>query len=386
MSIKDWSTTYPTTQDDIATVQPNLLDTTDVTRVSQIHTLRDKLQSLAREVGSNPGNQPTSPPSLRHRVATLEGSGLGTFLSLTDAPDSYYLQSGKVVKVKSDESGLEFGTGGGAGAFVDLTDGPGVILDNHVPVGVIPETGPAYLENREFAFVNLVDGAGSMTGQAGKYVRVHSGESNLEYAAGGGGAATFLDLTDTPSSYYLQAYKAVRVNGAGDALEFYTPSSLFTLLDDCPSSYVGQAGKVVKVNSGETALEFGTGGSGVDRFLAYSDDSTFSGIGTSWVTKKQFRIVFDSAKVPLKVRFVGTFWRSTGSTGLAACRMLFSGGTVTLDLGTTAVESEGSLVTGAEAVITGLSSNTLITVEVQIKLASGTGTVWVSYTDLYLLF
>jgi len=40
---------------------------------------------------------------------------------------------------------------------------------------------------------------------------------------GRGGATTFLQLTDTPSSYTSQALKAVRVNAAATGLEFYTP-------------------------------------------------------------------------------------------------------------------------------------------------------------------
>jgi hypothetical protein len=44
--------------------------------------------------------------------------GATTFLQLTDTPSSYSGQAGKIVKVKSDETGLEFGTisgGGGSG-------------------------------------------------------------------------------------------------------------------------------------------------------------------------------------------------------------------------------------------------------------------------------
>lgn len=39
----------------------------------------------------------------------LSRSALGTFLELTDTPSSYSGQAGKIVKVKNDESGLEFG-------------------------------------------------------------------------------------------------------------------------------------------------------------------------------------------------------------------------------------------------------------------------------------
>jgi hypothetical protein len=44
------------------------------------------------------------------------GGGATTFLQLTDTPSSYSGQAGKVVKVKTDETGLEFGTSSG-GSF-----------------------------------------------------------------------------------------------------------------------------------------------------------------------------------------------------------------------------------------------------------------------------
>lgn len=42
---------------------------------------------------------------------------------------------------------------------------------------------------------------------------------------GGGGAESFLELSDTPASYAGQATKLVRVNAGANALEFVTPSS-----------------------------------------------------------------------------------------------------------------------------------------------------------------
>jgi len=63
------------------------------------------------------------------------------------------------------------------------------------------------------------------------------GEKEITAEAIGGGAATFLDLTDTPSTY------------------------------------VGQAGKTVQVNSGETGLEWGSGGGGgvISRSMTYTE-------------------------------------------------------------------------------------------------------------------
>ena len=48
---------------------------------------------------------------------------------------------------------------------------------------------------------------------------------NKKCGVGAGGAKTFLDLTDSPSSYSGQSLKAVRVNTAETGLEFFTVSS-----------------------------------------------------------------------------------------------------------------------------------------------------------------
>lgn len=59
------------------------------------------------------------------------------------------------------------------------------------------------------------------------------GTSWLDLAAagtGGGGASTFLDLTDTPSDYTAQANKSIRVNQAETGVEFY--NSLIVGVDE----------------------------------------------------------------------------------------------------------------------------------------------------------
>ena len=75
---------------------------------------------------------------------------------------------------------------------------------------------------------------------------------------GGGGGSTFTGLSDTPSNFGGAAGKTLKVNSAGDAVEFVTVTGNFAGLTDTPSSLTGQGGKTVKVNSGGTALEFET--------------------------------------------------------------------------------------------------------------------------------
>jgi hypothetical protein len=78
--------------------------------------------------------------------------------------------------IRQLEQGIQSGT------FVGLTDGPGSIVSEYVPIGVIPESGPAFLENIYFGFTSLKDCPSSYSGEGGKFVRVASGESSLEFA------------------------------------------------------------------------------------------------------------------------------------------------------------------------------------------------------------
>ena len=72
----------------------------------------------------------------------------------------------------------------------------------------------------------------------------------------GGGSSTFTGLSDTPANYGSAANKTLKINSAGNAVEFVDVTTSFTDLTDTPSSLSGQGGKAVKVNSGGTALEF----------------------------------------------------------------------------------------------------------------------------------
>ena len=86
MAIKNWSTSYPTSQDDpVTTNQPTLVDASDETRVSQIHTMRDKLGSVAVIVGDN-----SALPAgcIRANVATLAAQQLWSRLWHLDTEES----------------------------------------------------------------------------------------------------------------------------------------------------------------------------------------------------------------------------------------------------------------------------------------------------------
>ena len=88
----------------------------------------------------------------------------------------------------------------------------------------------------------------------------------------GVGASNFIGLSDTPPSFSGQQGRFLKVNSGSTALEFTDePSgggggaSDFTGLSDTPRDYTGQSGKILEVNSGESGLEFvdkPTGGGG----------------------------------------------------------------------------------------------------------------------------
>lgn len=87
------------------------------------------------------------------------GSSVEDFTDLGDVPSDYTGEGGNFVRVKGDETGLEFAAGGaGATDFTDLADVPA-----------------------------------SYTGHGGKVVAVKSGEDGLEFVPSGGGA---VDVTD----------------------------------------------------------------------------------------------------------------------------------------------------------------------------------------------
>jgi hypothetical protein len=162
------------------------------------------------------------------------GGGATAFTGLTDAPASYSGQANKVVKVKADETGLEFS----------------------------PDAAPT-------VFTGLTDAPASYSGQAGKVPKVNVGETGLEF---GDPVSTFLALTDSPSSYAGYEYRVVSVKGDGTGLEFTTAAapSTFLALTDAPDTYASQALKMVRVNAAGTGLEFATG-TGPQNFLELPD-------------------------------------------------------------------------------------------------------------------
>lgn len=77
-------------------------------------------------------------------------------------------------------------------------------------------------------------------GGVGEFLQT-DGAGNLTWAAGGG-AATFLALTDTPGAYAPHGLETLRVNFAEDAIEFYVQEDQYVKVDGgAASGYLGIA-------------------------------------------------------------------------------------------------------------------------------------------------
>jgi len=83
---------------------------------------------------------------------------------------------------------------------------------------------------------------------------VYDGAGWIAIGSGGGGAETFLDLTDTPSTYAGSENDSVFVNAGGDGITYRPPE--FTQSIDVPSNYGTFANSLVAVAPGENGLVF----------------------------------------------------------------------------------------------------------------------------------
>ena len=134
--------------------------------------------------------------------------------------------------------------GGGSGGPVDLGPVLSRVQKNEVDIDNL-EILTTQIDNDQITM------KGQITTHGTKIAALEAGGPG-----GGGGSTTFTGLTDTPST--LQADKFVKVNAAGNALEFVASSggggsTTFKDLTDTPS--VLTPNHFLKVNAAGTALE-----------------------------------------------------------------------------------------------------------------------------------
>jgi hypothetical protein len=109
-------------------------------------------------------------------------------------------------------------------------------------IGQIPPNylASSVLTSQEIAFIQNLNSRASGNannvvlmnsnngGLAGQYLRVNASGTGLEWTSIAGGVTTFLELTDTPSSYTTHGLKLVQVNSSENALQFTSIASLLT--------------------------------------------------------------------------------------------------------------------------------------------------------------
>ncbi len=137
----------------------------------------------------------------------------------------------------------------------------------------------------------------------------------------------------------------------------------------------------------EDGIPAGGGGGTLDRTLVFSDDTQFAEAGASFVTKKTFRIVRDSNKLPASWRVVVSLWGSA-SYDEAECRVnaVGIGGTDTVTLSTVLGTAE-TIVSGNITIDNDNEpSNTLVEIQIQLRLADGGGAANIQYTDVYAVY
>lgn len=248
---------------------------------SHTHTNKTLLDSL---VSNGDGSKYLSNDGTYKTVSS--GGGVDSFVELNDTPNTYVGQENKYVKVNSTADGLEFVVGGGTGgatSFTDLDDVPisyvgqanKMVTVNDSETGLdfttmvaiptktsdltndsnfVVDSSYVHTDNNftsaknsklltieNYAEVNVQSDWNEVSNAVDSYIKnkpsiidnaLTIANPTLSYIVKdnsleeftGGGASTFLDLTDTPTTYVGSESKVVSVKSDGSGLEFTTSS------------------------------------------------------------------------------------------------------------------------------------------------------------------
>lgn len=226
--------------------------------------------------------------SVNSNTVLISGASSGTgainFTELLDTPSSYLGQSEKFVRVKQDETGLEFSTFGGSLYFTDLADTPASysgsgsrflkVSDNESGIEFISLPVMSGFSD----FISLLDTPSTYTTQSGKFVRVNSTETGLEFSTVPNPRMSFFDLTDAPSLIFGNAY--IKTDTSIPPRFIFVSGPFFTELQDAPDrTYAGHGGKFIRVRPDEYMLEYvDLSLSGYTNFINLEDTpTTYSG-------------------------------------------------------------------------------------------------------------
>ena len=140
------------------------------------------------------------------------GFGELSFTDLDDTPANYTGQAGKYTKVNVGETALEFGT-------IDLS-----LYYLKTEINTLSKVETIYtkdiIDSDELAALKFIDLADTPAAyDNGKYAK-STADGIVWDDPAGGGASTFLELTDTPGSYGGHGLEILRVNGIQTGVEF----------------------------------------------------------------------------------------------------------------------------------------------------------------------
>jgi hypothetical protein len=202
------------------------------------------------------------------------GSGAAAFVDLTDVPASYTGASGKLVKVKADETGLEFVSpsagsgdvtgpeGSAVGNLSTFADSTGKTLsDSGIAISDLEPARGAddnYVTAAEKTIIGNTSGTNTGdqvgdgttitgTGTAGDpFVASASGSGSGDVVGPAGATDGHLAVFDGATGKLLRDGGTVPTGGASN----------FVDLGDVPATYAGAGGKTVAVKSDESGIEF----------------------------------------------------------------------------------------------------------------------------------
>ena len=127
------------------------------------------------------------------------------------------------------------------------------------------------------------------------------------------------------------------------------------------------------------------GGGTLDRIMVFADDTEFGESGTSYVTKKTFRVVRDSAKKNSSWRLLVSLWIEGGGTS-AECRLQV-GATDLATVSSTETTETNASIKNIPLTVVELNEpeDTFLTVNIDLKQTGG-GTAKLKFTELYAIY
>ena len=229
MATIEWTSSYPG-DFDTTTEQPTLTNGVDKTRVSHVTFLAQAIREMEGQIGTGS----TGSYTLKERVVLVENSAsVNTFVNLDDTPAVYGSNDLEILRVNAAGDAVEFVSTASLMSFTDLSDTSASLAglaNRYVAIGT-SEEDLAYVT---MSFLDLSDTSASYTDKKGLYVTVNKAGTALEFETGssGGGATTFVALTDVPAAFGTNDLDLVRVNAAANALEFVSTASLASWMSE----------------------------------------------------------------------------------------------------------------------------------------------------------